>query len=573
LRAWKFIRQNCRFKACKIDNNESIPIKIISNIKKVFKFAKCGIFLQFTGCKDPKPIFNQPHVQLMRPKYPIRLLLPLVMLSNLLWAQEDPADKHMLGARVFLVDYGIQPSGKDLNITNALEFSWIRKIGRGLNFALPVKAGVASLPGEMNNRTFGSLDGLIQLQYPGNMLRPYLFAGAGVMLAGQDKANPQFPMGGGLNVRVGPNSFFNIQGEYRSAGLARRNHIQGGAGIIFRLGRATDSDGDGIPDEVDPCPNEPGPAATKGCPDRDGDGIPDSLDRCPDLAGSSTAVGCPDKDGDGIADAEDQCPEQAGTIMGCPDTDGDGFPDKDDPCPTQADPLTGCPDTDGDGVLDAYDNCPEAPGPESNNGCPLSDLDGDGIPDEDDRCPDDAGLESLQGCPDTDGDGVADMDDRCPEKPGPYAGCPDTDGDGIMDADDRCPEQAGEASNKGCPEIREEVKQVLITAMKTVQFETDSTSLRSESKPILDQVVKVLQENPMYHLRIKGHTDNIGEEQKNQLLSENRAKSCYEYLINQGISPDRLSYAGFGKSMPIADNKKTSGRSKNRRVEFELYLP
>ncbi len=532
-----------------------------------------GYSLQFTGCKDPKPIINQPHVLLMRLKYPIFLFLSQIILSSFLCAQEDPADKHMLGARVFLVDYGINSSAKELSITNALEISWIRKIGKGLNFALPVKAGVASLPGEMNNRTFGSIDALIQLQYPGNKFRPYLFTGAGVMLAGEDKANPQFPVGGGINIRVGPNSFFSIQGEYRNAGLDQRNHLQGGAGVIFRLGRATDSDGDGTPDEADPCPNDPGPATTKGCPDRDGDGIPDLVDRCPDLSGVGTAAGCPDKDGDGTADSEDACPEAPGTAKGCPDADGDGFPDNADRCPTQADPLTGCPDTDGDGIRDGDDNCPEAPGPESNDGCPLADIDGDGIPDEDDRCPDDAGLEALQGCPDKDGDGVADMDDRCPEKPGTYAGCPDTDGDGIMDADDRCPEQVGEAANKGCPEIKEEVKQVLITAMKSVQFETDSIRLLNDSKPVLDQVVKVLHENPAYHLRIKGHTDNVGEEQKNQLLSENRAKACYEYLVSQGIAAARLSYAGFGETMPIADNKRTSGRSKNRRVEFELYLP
>lgn len=523
--------------------------------------------------KDPKPIFNQPHVLLMRLIYSLLLIFTQFMLVQVLPAQDDPADKHLLGARVFLVDYGLANSGEDLSVTNALEISWIRKIGKGLNFALPVKAGVASLPGEMNNRTFGSVDALIQLQHAGKTLRPYLFAGAGMMLAGEDKANLQIPLGGGLNIRVGPNSFFSLQGEYRNSSLDRRNHIQGGAGIIFRLGRASDSDGDGTPDETDPCPDVAGPVATKGCPDKDGDGIPDALDRCPDVAGQASAGGCPDKDGDGVADTDDQCPDEPGTAMGCPDADGDGFADKDDRCPTQPEPLTGCPDTDGDGIKDGDDNCPEAPGPESNAGCPLADIDGDGIPDEDDRCPDLAGLVALQGCPDTDGDGVADMDDRCPDKPGPYAGCPDTDGDGIMDADDRCPDEAGEASNKGCPEIKEEVKQVLITATQSVQFETDSTRLLPASLPVLDQVANILKENPAYHLRIKGHTDDVGEAQKNQLLSENRAKACYEYLVSAGIAAERISFAGFGETMPIADNKKTSGRSKNRRVEFELYLP
>ena len=125
-----------------------------------------------------------------------------------------------------------------------------------------------------------------------------------------------------------------------------------------------DADGDGIPDDVDKCPNEPedfdGVQDEDGCPDpdNDGDGIPDKLDKCPsepeDFDGFQDADGCPDEDndGDGIPDAADKCPNEP--------EDKDGFQDEDG-CPD--------PDNDKDGILDADDKCPNVPG-EAPDGCP-----------------------------------------------------------------------------------------------------------------------------------------------------------------------------------------------------------
>jgi outer membrane protein OmpA-like peptidoglycan-associated protein len=110
-----------------------------------------------------------------------------------------------------------------------------------------------------------------------------------------------------------------------------------------------------------------------------------------------------DTDGDGIYDNEDACPEEAGLEIfnGCPDSDGDGVMDKDDKCPTVAGlkDLMGCPDADGDGVADGDDNCPNEAGPAANNGCPWPDTDGDGILDKDDKCPNEAGVAENNGCP------------------------------------------------------------------------------------------------------------------------------------------------------------------------------
>lgn len=81
-----------------------------------------------------------------------------------------------------------------------------------------------------------------------------------------------------------------------------------------------DSDGDGVPDNEDLCPEVKGLVRFKGCPDTDGDGVPDNIDKCKDKAGTIEAFGCPDTDGDGIPDHEDKCPTVAGVpeLKGCP---------------------------------------------------------------------------------------------------------------------------------------------------------------------------------------------------------------------------------------------------------------
>jgi long-chain fatty acid transport protein len=137
--------------------------------------------------------------------------------------------------------------------------------------------------------------------------------------------------------------------------------------------------------------------------DTDGDGVKDKDDLCPEVAGLEQFNGCPDSDGDGIQDSKDACPDEAGLaeFNGCPDSDGDGFPDKEDLCPDVAglEQFNGCPDTDGDGVMDSKDECPNEAGPIENKGCPVIDTDGDGIADKDDKCPNVFGVAENYGCP------------------------------------------------------------------------------------------------------------------------------------------------------------------------------
>ena len=152
-------------------------------------------------------------------------------------------------------------------------------------------------------------------------------------------------------------------------------HFQHNAGITFAFG-GKDTDGDGVYDKDDECPETPGLKEFNGCPDTDGDGITDAKDDCPDQAGLAEFNGCPDTDGDGVPDPQDECPTEAGLAN-----------------------LNGCPDADADGVKDSEDECPNEFGPAANNGCPYQDRDGDGVLDKDDNCPDVVGTVANNGCP------------------------------------------------------------------------------------------------------------------------------------------------------------------------------
>ena len=260
--------------------------------------------------------------------------------------------------------------------------------------------------------------------------------------------------------------------------------------------------------------------------------------------------------------------------FGGTDTDGDGIYDKDDACPEVAGlaAFNGCPDSDGDGIEDAKDACPNEAGSKEMNGCP--DSDGDGVADKDDACPNTAGLPALAGCPDADGDGVADKDDECPNEAGPAAnnGCPwpDSDGDGVLDKDDQCPEVAGTVANNGCPEVTEEVQKQLNDYARTILFDTGKSSIKAESTSVMVDIIQILNEYPTAKFTVEGHTDSVGSDQLNQKLSEERANSVRNFLIDKGIDAGRLTAIGYGEEKPIATNNTRAGRAQNRRVEINL---
>ncbi len=225
-----------------------------------------------------------------------------------------------------------------------------------------------------------------------------------------------------------------------------------------------------------------------------------------------------DADYDGIPDIDDLCPTEKGTINGCPDRDGDLIPDQNDDCPDEPGTIKGCPDNDGDNITNKLDSCPDVAGIIKYNGCPI----------------------------------------------------PDTDGDGINDDEDKCPKEVGVEVNNGCPEIKEEIKQKVNYSAQNIFFRFGSATLRSASFRPLNELIKILKDNPTLKLKIEAHTDSIGIDINNMQLSENRAKAVADYLIKKGISSERITSIGYGETRPIADNSTEKGRSQNRRVEFIL---
>lgn len=234
-------------------------------------------------------------------------------------------------------------------------------------------------------------------------------------------------------------------------------------------------------------------------------------------------------------------------------------------------------DTDGDGIMDMNDKCPTVKGVAKYDGCPVPDTDSDGINDDDDACPTVAGTAKYKGCPvpDTDKDGINDDDDACPTVAGTarYKGCPipDTDKDGVNDEEDECINRAGPASNKGCPlPPKPEVIKAVNLAATRIFFQTGSAKLLPKSFTALNEVVKIMKDDETLGLDIEGHTDNVGTDELNQKLSEDRAASVYNYLKDKGVSIDRMSSEGFGEGQPKADNKTAAGRAQNRRVVMKL---
>jgi outer membrane protein OmpA-like peptidoglycan-associated protein/opacity protein-like surface antigen len=305
--------------------------------------------------------------------------------------------------------------------------------------------------------------------------------------------------------------------------------------MVFSLCKAKDTDMDGVADKMDKCPDTPMNVAVDdwGCPiDTDNDGVADYLDKCPNTPNGVKVnmSGCPvDSDKDGVADYLDKC---SGT-----------------PANVKVD-ANGCPlDSDGDGVADYLDKCPGTPKnmKVDANGCPM----------------------------DSDGDGVADNMDKCSGTPKNVKvdanGCPiDTDKDGVPDYLDKCPDVPGLVANKGCPEVKAETKKIFAQALQGIQFETGKDIIKTNSYPILNKVVTVMNDNPSYNLEIKGYTDNKGDEVKNLELSQKRADAVKNYLVKKGVDESRLMAKGFGQDFPVANNATAAGRAKNRRVEFTV---
>ena len=332
-----------------------------------------------------------------------------------------------------------------------------------------------------------------------------------------------------------------------------------------------DRDGDGILDDVDACPDSPEDKDLfedeDGCPDPDNDKdtVLDPLDKCPNTPGPVDNEGCPfgDRDADSVTDNVDECPDVPEDIDG--DRDTDGRPDVDADKDGVEDCVPGCAPKGGEAgaesaaaVALACDRCPE--------------------PEDVDR------FEDQDGCPevDNDKDGVLDAADGCPNDPGPVEnkGCPrvDTDGDGFFDDEDGCPKEPGirhedDPSQNGCPKKFKliVIKKDKIEIKQQVQFDTGKATIKPASARLLAEVGEAIRSSQLTKVIIEGHTDDVGNDEFNMRLSQDRANSVRQWLIEkERVDPAILEAVGYGETKPIASNRTKAGRQENRRSEFRV---
>ena len=265
------------------------------------------------------------------------------------------------------------------NILPSIGFVGVDKY-KGDNFAIGARGSIGRINRlgdiDVDNLSYYGIDGTVKYKIlKGTKVDPYLEVGGGytwVDEIGFGTLNGALGATWWMTENLGLNLQFTYKHGFEDYAIRHWQHL---LGLAVRFG-GTDTDGDGIYDKDDACPEVPGIEAFNGCPDSDGDGIEDREDRCPNEAGPKEFNGCPDSDGDGVPDIDDKCPDVPGLAE-----------------------FNGCPDTDGDGVADPDDECPDVAGPAENNGCPWPDGDGDGVPDKDDLCPDVPGTVANQGCP------------------------------------------------------------------------------------------------------------------------------------------------------------------------------
>lgn len=432
------------------------------------------------------------------------------------WSQDDTF-KDYLGVKTFAIDFPSYYDGQ-LRGYDRYDYGIGLEYGRHLSKSFALGAEFHYAVVDLKDE-----DGLFILDeniYAADLLAKYkyfkherffnldVFAGIGVFSTAPTGLAYQVPAGVNLYFRLKDKWHVQLQGQFRYQPEKHLGNVQAGIGVIHLLGPGN---------EMVQEPELP-------MADMDGDGIADALDDCPTLAGMEALNGCPDADGDMVSDVDDRCPN----VPGVKDNNG---------CPSESET-----DRDGDGTFNDEDECPDTPGLRKNNGCPDSDL--DGIIDREDDCPEEFGQASTDGCPDTDGDGVGDQDDKCPRLQG--------------------------STESGCPPIDKQDREYLDKISTEITFQTGSSRLTQESKAILKKVKSIVDNYPGRVLSIEGHTDSTGSAERNQELSEERAKSCYNYLIELGLSPAALRYRGYGENNPVADNMIASGREKNRRVEFRF---
>ena len=115
-----------------------------------------------------------------------------------------------------------------------------------------------------------------------------------------------------------------------------------------------------------------------------------------------------------------------------------------------------------------------------------------------------------------------------------------------------------------------ETRMQVISKTRAIYFGTGSAQLNQDSAPLLDSVADIAKRCPSVAISVAGHTDDVGSNNDNQILSERRAKSVVDYLTDKGVDAKRIQSAGYGETRPIVPNVSDTNRAKNRRIEFKV---
>lgn len=412
-------------------------------------------------------------------------------------------------------------------------------------------AGGAELRSRNSQSVLTHSDLILKLS-PGGLpgFFPYIFGGGGILYYRYDKFPtdavykerngwvPYVPAGVGAQLRVNGGTALEARGSYNhmfspdvSPAKTRKDddsYFGVLVGVRFKAGGGNpdaDSDEDGLSNRLE---------KSLGTNPKNADSDGDSLSDGQEYNTYKTNPLNRDTDGDALGDGAEVQSYSTDALK--PDTDGDGLTDYEEIFRYKTSPTK--PDTDNDGLTDGRE---------------INDLKTDPTK------------------PDTDGDGLTDGAEVTTHKTDPLK--MDTDGgtiadglevergtDPLMASDDMPPAQAPQIM------VFELDKPVVLPG---IQFETNKAVIIPASESILIQAYSSLNDHKEIVVEISGHADAIGSDEANRLLSERRAESVRQWMINKGIAADRLIAVGYGESRPIASNETEEGRALNRRIEFK----
>jgi outer membrane protein OmpA-like peptidoglycan-associated protein len=373
--------------------------------------------------------------------------------------------------------------------------------------------------------------------------------------------------GAGFRVGITPTVMTRAEIELSRNKSSSRNLSNFGAslGLSLMLGSKpiADSDGDGVQNNRDRCPDTPRGAQVdgRGCPsDEDGDGVPNGIDRCPGTAAGAKVneQGCAqDSDGDNIPDGIDKCPDTPSGVLvdptGCAkDSDGDGIPDGLDRCSETPHGATvdalGCPgDEDGDGVLDGLDRCPRTPtgAAVQPNGCIAGQAPGQAAP----------AVSPTPAAPDT-----------AQKRARPGVRNP-------ARAQQPPPTQSQAPPPTPARKAPTTAGQIVAGVIPGVGFAPGTARLSQSSYVALDSIAEILTADPSTTVEVSAHTDNSVSQAEGMRITGLQADAVRDYLVTRGVPYQQVTSKGYGSTIPRTPDTSPNGRAANRRVEIRVIVP